>query len=141
MKFETIKRNAANQVWNAFNGFDEYFTLHNAQFAAILPFLTASKEEREELREFAQAFEVQGNDLIAQSAKGDSKHSAWNRVLLKAREASMDIINHWDVRKVAKLLELFPQAAPTLAKGVAKGKALTCYMADNENADWMVELN
>lgn len=73
-------------------------------------------------------------DLIAsnfEAMKGVKRHEETYAYAEKACE----IVMKWDVRCVIKLRELFPQHfPPSLSKG-----QLLCYMADNKNADWMVE--
>lgn len=54
--------------------------------------------------------------------------------LAQVKDRGITLIEHWDVRNVAKLLQLFPSVAPESWKG----KPLQAYMADNENGDWMV---
>ena len=48
----------------------------------------------------------------------------------------MELISHWDVRRVERLIELFPASVPKKYHG----KRLTCYMADNKHSDWMVDV-
>lgn len=58
-------------------------------------------------------------------------------IALKAREEASIIIDRWDVRCVAQLIEAFP--------GIVANKyqqaSIHIFMADNENGDWMVELD
>lgn len=145
MKFETIKENAKQLYAGHMNNWDtpQNVYAHNPlqkgsgpAFDALLPFILATKAEREEMREFADAFEAKPADWLALSAKQDSKGSAWNRVVLRAREAGLQLIDGWDVRQVGKLIELFPTAVPARMRN----KPLTCYMADNEDCDWMVDV-
>ena len=108
-------------------------------FDALLPFVLATKNEREEMRDFADAFEARRGDWIAGAAKSASNTRldvAWYQVVLRAREAGLELIDSWDVRMVGKLIELFPECVPERYRG----KQLTCYMADNEDCDWMVEV-
>lgn len=44
------------------------------------------------------------------------------------------IIDNWDVRRVGKLIELFPSCVPANWKG----RKLSAEMADNANCDWIV---
>lgn len=131
MKFETIKRNAKK----IFEG-----TLAKGSkpsFDAVLPFVLAGQAERKELREFARAYEASPNDLLASRAKAeDGLDSTWSQVVLQAREAGLRLIDNWDVRMVGKLIELFPDCV----SGRYHGKPLTCFVADNEAGDWMVEV-
>lgn len=58
-------------------------------------------------------------------------------IALRAREDAIKLIDRWDIREVAKLVDLFPDALPkTLHRA-----AIQCYEADNENADWMVSFD
>lgn len=133
MKFETIKEKAKVLFRE---GVQQYGGKGSqAAFDALLPFAVATKTEREEMRAFAEAFKSDGSDWLAQSAKPENS-DAWNQMVLRAREAGLQLIDNWDVREVGKLIELFPASVP------AKYRAnhLTCYMADNEGCDWMVEV-
>jgi hypothetical protein len=47
-----------------------------------------------------------------------------------------EVVMDWDVRMVGRLREIFPKYFPASLK---KGK-LVAYMADNEDCDWMVEV-
>ena len=132
MKFETIKKNAKA----LFSDGVEMFAGRGspASFAALLPFVLATKAEREEMRDFAEAFIAPTGDWLANYAKS-KKSDAWALMVLRAREAGFKLIDGWDVRRVGKLVELFPQSVPSKYRG----KQLTCYMADNSSFDWMVE--
>jgi hypothetical protein len=59
----------------------------------------------------------------------------WRKNAEKLREAAINIIEHWDIRRVKALIDLFPCCVPKYCLS----KVPVCYMADNENADWMVE--
>lgn len=145
MKFETIKNNA-KKIFAGSLAADWVRNVHTApgplakgsqeSFDAVLPFILMGKAEREELCEFAEAFKASPHDWLANKAKSDDKDSAWNQMVLRAREAGLKLINDWDVRMVGKLIELFPGCVPRQYVG----KQLTCYVADNENCDWMVEV-
>lgn len=145
MKFETIKANAKRLFVGAMAA-DWDRNPHvllsplqkgsTASFDAVLPFILASQSEREEMREFARTYQASEDDLLAARAKSDGKDSAWNQVVLRAREAGLQLINDWDVRMVGKLIELFPGCVPRRYVGAQ----LTCYIADNEDCDWMVEV-
>lgn len=145
MKFETIKTNAKNLFAGAFAS-DWNRSADTppcpltkgspASFEAVLPFILSSQAQRDEMREFALQFKAREGDLLAANATSDGKDSAWNQVLLRAREAGLQLIDNWDVRQVGKLIELFPGCVPAKYRA----KQLTCYMADNENCDWMVEV-
>lgn len=107
-------------------------------FEALLPFILATQDEREEMRVFAHAFKGKPGDWLANAAQSENDTRldvAWNQVVLRAREAGLELIDNWDVRQVGKLIELFPESVPAKYRG----KPLTCYMADNEDCDWMVE--
>ena len=109
-------------------------------FQALLPFVLATKGEREEMRAFAEAFEAKRGDWVAGAAKSVNSPRidvAWRQTVLRAREAGLQLIDNWDVRQVGKLIELFPDCVPAKYRG----KQLTCYMADNEESDWMVEID
>lgn len=73
-------------------------------------------------------------DLVGSSFeihKGKTQHE----VVKAYADKAWDIIQAWDVRCVSSLRELFPRCFPaSLRTG-----GLVCYMADNENSDWMVE--
>lgn len=145
MKFDTIKEKAKQLYAGAMNHWDRPQNVYGhsplmkgtgPSFDALLPFITATQAEREEMREFAEAFQANKGDWLADAAKSDAKGSAWNRVVLRAREAGLELIENWDVRQVRKLIELFPECVPAKFRG----KQLTCFMADNEDCDWMVEV-
>lgn len=108
-------------------------------FDAILSFVLAKKSDREEMRVFAEVFEADPSDWIAQAAKHPGEKSidaAWNHMVLRAREAGLQLIDSWDVRNVGKLIELFPESVPARYRG----EQLTCYMEDSENGDWIVDV-
>lgn len=144
LKFETIKAKAIQQFagymgqWDRLllGAYDGHLVKgSDGAMAALLPFVLASQAEREEMRAFAQAFEPRHErDWLAAVAKGTDRQAAWSQVVLKAREAGIELIERWDVRQVGKLIELFPGCAPAKYKG----KQLTVFMADNEDSDWMV---
>lgn len=143
MKFEVIKQRAKKLYAGSLNRWDSPKQIYGLgmlqkgscpSFDALLPFVMATKGEREEMREFADAFQCSEGDWLAKAAKADCKGSAWNRVVLRAREAGLSIIDNWDVRQVGKLIELFPECVPACYRG----KPLVCYMADNKASDWMV---
>ena len=50
-------------------------------------------------------------------------------------DEALKIVDRWDVRMVAKLIELFPESIPKKFRGLP----MAAYMADNENCDWMVQ--
>lgn len=56
---------------------------------------------------------------------------------LAVARGGVGVDDKWDVRRVGKLIELFPGCVP--AKYL--GKQLTCYQADNEASAWMVEID
>jgi hypothetical protein len=145
MKFETIKSNA-KKIFAGSLAADWVRNVHavpgplakgsRESFDAVLPFILMGQAEREELREFAEAFKASPHDWLANKAKSNDKDSTWNQMVLRARGAGLKLINDWDVRQVGKLIELFPGCVPAKYRG----KPLTCYMADNEACDWMVEV-
>jgi len=108
---------------------------NKASYDLVLAFVTMTFEERESLRVFAEEFKSKPFDHIADAAKSD--HNRWAQMLLKVREDGLAIIGNWDVRKVKKLIELFPSIVP--AK-YANAK-ITCDLVDNEagtDCDWVV---
>ena len=134
MKFETIKEKA-KVIFR--EGVQQYGGKGSqAAFDALLAFALATKAEREEMRDFAENFQAHRTDWLAQSAKRDQPDQ-WGQMVLRAREAGLQLIDNWDVRMVGKLIELFPESVPARYRG----KQLTCYMADNEDCDWMVEVD
>lgn len=153
MKFDTIKTNAKRLYAGALGRWDDARTMYGCgplakgttpSFDALLPFVLATEAERQEMRNFAKMynehFNQDGKDWLASAAypnaDKDKIRVAWNQVVLRAREAGLDLIDKWDVRRVGKLIELFPEAVPARMRN----KPLTCYVADNENGDWMVEV-
>lgn len=147
MKIAAIKKKAqqlyagALEHWDrgAVTGFSPLLNASSPAFAALLPFVLATQHERAELRAFAQAFEAEPGDWLARAAQfggGNRLDVAWNQVVLRAREAGLALIEQWDVRQVAKLIALFPECVPAKYRS----KPLTCYMADNEDCDWLVEI-
>lgn len=145
MKFETIKDKAKQSFCGAMDQWP-FMALNgstngsNPVFEALLPFVLATKGEREEMRLFAEAFEANKRDWIAGAAKaqeGNRIDVAWSQTVLRAREAGIELINRWDVRMVGKLVELFPDSIPAKYRN----RPMNCYMADNEACDWMVEFD
>ena len=59
----------------------------------------------------------------------------WNRNLEELRKEVVRIIDRWDVRCTKKLIDLFPGIVPKNCIG----KVPRCYMADNEDCDWVVD--
>lgn len=147
MKFDTIKANAARIYAGALGDWGPNLVpragtlakASDASFAALLPFVTAGQAERQALRDFAQAFfaTAKPTDWLAASANKEHRFSgAWSQLVLRAREEGLDLIDRWDVRRVNKLIELFPDAVPAKYRGVP----LHAYMADDEDCTWMVEV-
>jgi hypothetical protein len=143
IKFDTVKEKAAAIYADAFarSDFAPYGSEWVAASAAtLLPFVRASSSAREEMKVFAEAFEAPQGDSLAFRAKegggaGDLA-AEWYQVVLRAREAGLELIQRWDVRQAGRLIELFPGCAPA----GFRGKPLSAYLADNENSDWMVGL-
>ena len=145
MKFDTVKRNA-KKIYAGSMTADVERNAHampgllakgsGASFQTVLPFVLAGQAERAELREFAQAYNSFPGDLLAKSIKADGIDSAWSQVVFRAREAGLRLISDWDVRQAGKLIELFPDCVPASYRT----KKLTCFVADNKNGDWMVEV-
>lgn len=144
MKFQAIKDNAKRLYADALNHWDHPRNLygHNSPlqtapaFDAVLPFVLATQAERSELRTFAESFQASKDDWLAISAQSDGKLSAFNRVVLKAREAGLELIDKWDVRQAGKLIELFPESVPAKYRN----QPLVCSMADTDDCDWIVEV-
>ena len=59
----------------------------------------------------------------------------WRKNYDELWEICKQTINRWDIRMVSKLIECFPGIVPERCLG----KKPVCYMADDENATWMVE--
>lgn len=145
MKFETIKRQAKAAFAGHFSNMENNPLLvaggnrmADAQHAALMPFVLATSAEREEMREFAAAFQPSEYDGLGNAAKHDrGSRAAWCQVLLRAREAGFKIIDQWDVRRVGKLIELIPECAPPKMRN----KLLTCYLDDaGGDSEWVVEV-
>jgi hypothetical protein len=146
MKYEVIKANAARIYAGALGDWGPNLIPRSsplskgteASFAALLPFIMASQAERQALRDFAHAFAATAKptDALAASAnKGYFFDGVWSQLVLRAREEGLDLINRWDVRRVNKLIELFPEAVPTKYRNTQ----LVAYMADDEDSTWIVE--
>jgi hypothetical protein len=150
MKFETIKDNAKKLFCGAMNSWPWMGTVDahlglgtlgkggGPAFEALLPFVLATENEREEMRLFAEAYKAKRGDWLAHAAKAEDASRmdvAWNQTVLRAREAGLDLIDGWDIRMVGKLIELFPDCVPSKYRN----KSMLCYMADNEDCDWMIE--
>lgn len=143
MKFETLKQKAKISFVTAFTRCTDLPGLgqgvggmdKDPSYTALLPFVKMLGTERQELREFADNFQnPYRSDFMALRAKaGDS----WQQLLLRVREKGKQQIDNWDVCRAGKLIELFPDSVPVSFRG----KPLTCYMADNEDCDWVVEVN
>lgn len=144
MKFDTIKKNAKAIYAGSMSATAQDATVatgtlakgSEASFAAVLPFILTTANEREEMREFADKFEAQDGDTLAAIAKSEGKDSAWSQVVLKARETGLELIEKWDIRQVSKLIELFPESVPAKYRNTQ----LSCFMADNANSDWMIKV-
>lgn len=135
MKYDTIKANAKRIYAEG---------LLAGAFDALLPFVLATASEREEMQAFAQSYNQHCNqdqkDWLANAAclRDDKKSwgTAWNQVVLRARETGLNLIDKWDVRRVGKLIELFPECVPAKMRN----RQLNCFIADNADGDWMVEV-
>jgi len=144
IKFKRLKLKAKeewNKLVNALA--NAHYTYDNvtggnysvAAYDLVLSFVTMTYSERQSLREFASEFNGKTWDHLANYAKHDANH--WAQMCLKIREDGLSIIDNWDIRKVKKLVELFPGIVP--AK-YAKAK-ITCDLVDNEagtDCDWEV---
>ena len=144
MKFEKIKAKAKLEFATKFErcasvpgaGVGMGGLENDPSYASLLPFMRMLGAERHELQEFADGFQnPQRWDWIANQAKTEG--NLWQKMLLKAREEGVKIIDDWDVRVVGRLIDLFPEC---IAKQY-RNAAVTCYMADNEDCDWMVEFD
>lgn len=155
LKFDTLKSRAKSQIgyalqndsslgsamlahpdsWRAFELLAT-MALHHRSYSTV---------ERPALVEFAQKFEINTTgDLLALQAKNvseqkkdDIRHLAKEIALvaLRARAESFTIIDAWDVRCVARLIELFPG----IVNKKQRKSPIRVFMADNANCDWMVE--
>lgn len=156
MKFENIKANVKAQLFGKVDnaaraGSTNRGWIGDTAFEALAymainatRYLTA---DRPALVEFAEQFKMEGQqyggtDYLALSAKnaadrgftlGEST-SELALMALRAREEAIKLIDRWDIREVAKLVDLFPDTIPKTLRRAA----ISCYEADNENADWMV---
>ena len=65
---------------------------------------------------------------------GDAKCD-WKRHAIELRNEAIRIIENWDIRRAKALIDLFPDIVPKCYVG----KVPMCFMADNDNADWMIE--
>lgn len=155
IKFETLKTKAKMQIWGqaaerAGLSSSNIGWLDSGAFEALAHIAVNQDqyrfEERPALAAFAQAFQLKmgasRSDILACFAKatalreftlGESA-SELALIALKAREEAVEIIHRWDVRRVAKLIDLFPEIVPKKYRKAT----LSCYMADNEDCDWMV---
>lgn len=146
MKFETIKANAARIYVEALCNWGSNLIprggtlskVSEASFAALLRFIVANQAERQTLRDFTQVFATTAKptDVLATGANnGHCFDGVWSQLVLRAREEGLDLIDRWDVRRVNKLIELFPEAVPAKYRNTR----LNVYMADDEEGTWMVE--
>lgn len=155
IKFETLKSKAKMQIWGqaaerAGLSSSNIGWLNTGAFEALAHIAVNQNqyrfEERPALAAFAQAFQLKmgasRNDILASYAKsvalrdftlGESA-TELALIALKAREEAVEIIHRWDVRRVAKLIDLFPDIVPQKLRKAT----LSCYMADTEDCDWMV---
>lgn len=70
--------------------------------------------------------------LLMGVASGDF---GWRKNAEILRDETIKIIENWDIRRAKALIDLFPGVVPKYCLN----KVPSCYMADNENMDWMVE--
>jgi len=68
---------------------------------------------------------------------GKNHKSGWRMRSLEMRRKVIQIIERWDVRRVKALIDLFPGIVPQRFIG----RAPVCFIADNENSDWMIEFS
>lgn len=138
MEFEKIKQKAKLEFMAKFNAAasQPFIGEDSPSFQALLPFMRMLGTERDELREFADKFQNPKHwDWIANQAKGEG--NLWQKMLLKAREEGLKVIDGWDVRAVGRLIDLFPEC---VAKQY-RNAAITAYMADDDDCTWMVEFD
>lgn len=155
VKFEAIKSKAKQLISGAAAdraGVASTITgwLNDAAFQALARMACDMDQylsvERPALVEFAKNFNIKPgatrSDYLAAHAKGIAGRdfilgktaSELALAALKAREEAFGIIDKWDVRCVAKLIDLFPEIVP---KRLLRA-SISCYMADDEDSTWMV---
>ena len=66
---------------------------------------------------------------------GRDHKNGWRLRSLAMRQKVIQIIERWDVRRAKSLIDLFPG----IVSDRFMGQVPVCYIADNKNADWMVE--
>lgn len=135
MKFEDIKSNAKRVFIDQIN---EVISGSTSQAraelqASLIRFAKTEGQELSELGKFAREFPDYQGDRVGSEAKHGNTAA---QVALRAREEGIKLIDRWDVRGVGRLIDLFPKAVPASYRD----KQLSCYMADNANSDWMVEV-
>ena len=139
MKFEDLKRKANDVFRGQVERMD--FVCKDALYGTLHDFVMMNEEERSLLREYAKsvapATEAQArNDfLAATAARDDSLRGRFMQLLLKARDEGLKRIDRWDVRQAAKLIELFPDAAPARYRDVE----LVCH-CDTPSGEWVIEV-
>lgn len=147
-KFEALKNKAKRIVYESVtdnNGYAIHFNPSRGMSAliAIATQYNYAHDVRPHLTAFAAS--VRKHDPLATEAK---KVAAQPRIIgnaareitmlaLNAREEALDIIDRWDVREVHKLIDLFPGIVPAALQNAQA----SCFMADNDSADWMVALD
>jgi hypothetical protein len=137
IKFELLKRKAKEEFINLVEickRGDVYKASWVEPYEMLIAFSLMARDERKELRDFAETFQGKKHDYIAGHAKDGN---AWAQTLLKVREAGIDVIDNWDVRRVGKLVELFPSIVPQKFHNAN----IVAEMVDNEtgdDCDWVV---
>lgn len=154
LKFETLKQRAkaiiTGDLSNQSAGFGPFGLMDDACFAALAQMAAGTYfvEERPALVAFAKAYGVENaqydKDRLATHARSAMEKIAGFRasdelalITLKAREEAIKLIDGWDVRRVSALVDLFPAIVPKKYQAAS----LSCYMADNDDADWMVSFD
>lgn len=154
IKFEDIKKKVLRDlsIKSDIPGALGSFWIESRPFE-VLAHLAINKqgylyEERPALVEFARTFTVTGDgrsDYMAAYAKAQAEQNfsagsaakELTLIALRAREEAIKIVNNWDVRRVGALVDLFPETVPKYLRNAS----MICFVADNEDGDWMVEFD
>ena len=137
MKFENLKKKAKE----VFKLKVETLNMQDALYGTLLDFVLMDEDERNFLREYAKSVapktdaQARADLLAAAAAHDDSLRSRFNQLLLKGRDEGLKRIDRWDVREVAKLIALFPEAAPARFHNVE----IVCH-CDTPDAEWVIEV-
>lgn len=140
MRFETIKARAQRIFTAEIEAEAVYRGVHRGSdgpsYQALLPFVRLVAAERDSLREFVLSLPPPARqDWLAQQARWQAEQNQhhWSQLLLQVRVAGLRRIDNWDIRRVYRLIELFPGCVPQSWR-----RAALCCRIAGPSGQWLV---